>query len=423
MRVLAERRRLLFATLGVLYSAQGLIQAFLGVVVAAWLTRQGWTQATLGEVTAIGFLPWVLKLGWAPLVDRHARHPMGARKPWLLVAMFGAAAAMAPLTLVEDPVAHPMTLAWLMAGVFVFVSLGDVCIDGMAVDLSAPEDHSKATASMFVGALLGAMLGALVMSQAFAALGYHASLWVVSATLAVLALPLLFVRERTGDAMWAWRAPPQTSAPPPRPTFGELLGELRVRLLTSTSIAFLGMLVGMRVVAGLLEVVLKVLLLQKLGWEETDYAQIMGASAGAGVLLGAGLAIVLTKKLGDVRTGALGLLGVGACVLTFAAGQVWWTERGFVIGVQVASSAATIVATVAIGALGMKLARGRFAATQFALYMAALNLGMALGARSAGWVEGVSTQLVFGSAGAALTLLGVAFAALPAPPADPKEAP
>lgn len=419
MTVLAERRRLLFGMLGLLYSAQGLIQAFLGVVVAAWLTRQGWTQATLGEVTAIGFLPWVLKLGWAPLVDRHSRHPMGARKPWLLVALFGAAMAMGTLALVQDPIGHPMTLAWLMAGVFVFVSLGDVCIDGMAVDLAAPEDHSKATASMFVGALLGAMVGALVMSGVFAQLGYHASLWVVSATLALLATPLLFVRERAGDARWAWRR--ATSSPPPMPPQPLLMRALLARLLAPASLAFLSLLVGMRVVAGLLEVVLKVLLLQKLGWGEEAYAQTMGGAAGAGVLLGAALAVALTRKLGDVRTGALGLLGVAACVLTFGWGEAWWPERWFVIGVQVGSSAATIVATVAIGSLGMKLAQGRFAATQFALYMAALNLGMALGARAAGWVEAVATDTVFLTCGVALTLLALAYARLPSP-AEPTSA-
>ncbi len=413
---LAGQRRLLFLMLGLLYSAQGLIQASLGVVVAAWLTRQGWTQATLGDVTAIGFLPWVLKLGWAPLVDRYTWRPMGQRKPWLIVAMFGAAAAMATLTAVDDPASQPMVLACMMAGVFVFVSLGDVCIDGLAVDLAAPSDHSKATASMFVGALCGALCGALIMSEVFTQLGYHRALWVVSATLAILALPLLFVRERPADVLWPWQPSRTTETPEPEPLD---LSALARRLMLPASAAFILMLVGMRACAGLLEVVLKVLLLQRLGWEEQAYAQVMGGAAGAGVLLGAALAIPMTRRLGDVRTGALGIAGVGACVVAFALGEAWWEYEGFVIAVQCASSAATIVATVAIGALGMKLAAGRFAATQFAIYMAALNLGMAIGAKSAGWVTHLDTATVFLFTGVALASISVAFARLSDPPPTP----
>ena len=90
----------LFATLGMLYFAQGLPAGLLGKSLPALARDAGLSPEWIG-LLALPALPWALKFIWAPWVDRWGSGRPNHRKRWILVCLTGVmsvltAAAMLP---------------------------------------------------------------------------------------------------------------------------------------------------------------------------------------------------------------------------------------------------------------------------------------------------------------------------------------
>ena len=177
---LSENKTLRMLTLCGLYLAQGVPWGFVTVTFAAWLAEpeQGITAEQLGPILAVATLPWSFKFLWGPVMDRFTIRSLGRRRPWIIFAQSAAILILGSMMLVNDlpnlvwtqtpegtgwlQVVYrlvPGPLAALILFANVFISLQDVAVDALAVDLLAENERGRANGLMYASNYLGTAIG------------------------------------------------------------------------------------------------------------------------------------------------------------------------------------------------------------------------------------------------------------------------
>jgi len=494
---LSENKALRMLTLCGLYVAQGVPWGFVTVTFASWLAKpeQGITAEQLGPILAVATLPWSFKFLWGPLMDRFTIRSLGRRRPWIIFAQSMAILILGSMILINDLpgmvwtqapgesewmrlafklVPGPLAALILLANVF--VSLQDVAVDALAVDLLAENERGVANGLMYASSYLGTALGG-------AGLGYIVSQYGIQAGLAgqalllggIMLLPICF-RERPQDATQAQRPPtpgnhggdgqqpfsddsisqqahlhdvPAGSldlgnspylppAPIPealsttasdeasenthqvkpsievsRSVFANLLRAFSLRATLLGAMIALGVKIG----SGAITVILVEYLMNEGGWTQTQYTSITGGWA---VMLGLGGSIAggfLADAFGPKRIILAASLTLGTL----------WLSIGNIPGALNNHTLATVLLlgqelllallSVSLFALFMSISWPRIAATQFTTYMALLNLSTTIGSYSAGQLSSSYT------AAQILVLAGTVqiLIALPVVLIDPKQ--
>ncbi len=140
-----------------------------------FLVDLGISRGQIGLLSSVS-LPWTLKVLWAPLVDRYAFPWPGRRRSWIiltqlgLAAAFGALAVFAWRALAARTAGSPLADAALLAGLLALAvaalsATQDIASDAYAVELLRPEEHGAAPAVRSIYYRLGMLLaGALAAS-------------------------------------------------------------------------------------------------------------------------------------------------------------------------------------------------------------------------------------------------------------------
>ncbi|KAK6306643.1 major facilitator superfamily domain-containing protein 3 [Coregonus clupeaformis] len=114
--------------LGLLYFVQGIPYGLQSSLLPVYLRGAGHSLTRIG-LTKILYFPWVLKVLWAPLVDR-----VGTKRRWLVATVSGLA-----LTCLFSAALSPETHIWGVAGTLLamnaLASVQDIAVDGAAVGL------------------------------------------------------------------------------------------------------------------------------------------------------------------------------------------------------------------------------------------------------------------------------------------------
>uniref|UniRef100_A0A671W9T8 Major facilitator superfamily domain containing 3 n=1 Tax=Sparus aurata TaxID=8175 RepID=A0A671W9T8_SPAAU len=114
--------------LGLLYFVQGIPYGLQSSLLPVYLRGAGHSLTRIG-FTKILYFPWVLKVLWAPLVDR-----MGTKRRWLVATVSGLA-----LTCLSSAALAPEAHIWGVAGTLLamnsLASVQDIAVDGAAVGL------------------------------------------------------------------------------------------------------------------------------------------------------------------------------------------------------------------------------------------------------------------------------------------------
>ena len=180
---------LLFA----LYFCQGLPGGFLSKALPAILRMEGMSLTTVGFAGALS-LPWMLKLLWAPLVDRFGHEGFGRRKTWLVPAQLG----MFVITLTFMAV-QPRDGLWQVALLFlvlnVFAATQDIAVDGLAVDLLRDRQLAPGNAAQVSGFKLGNIVGGGVLLSVTAWLGWSGAFGIMAALIFAAMVMVLLFRE------------------------------------------------------------------------------------------------------------------------------------------------------------------------------------------------------------------------------------
>jgi PAT family beta-lactamase induction signal transducer AmpG len=140
-----------------------------------FLVDLGISRAKIGLLSSVS-LPWTLKFLWAPLVDRFALPWPGRRRSWVMLMQlglalaFGALAGYAWLLLRarqagELPANAPLVLGLLAVAVAVLAATQDIAYDAYTVEFLRPEEHGAAPGVRAIYYRVGMLLaGAVAIS-------------------------------------------------------------------------------------------------------------------------------------------------------------------------------------------------------------------------------------------------------------------
>jgi PAT family beta-lactamase induction signal transducer AmpG len=192
--IYADRRLFTILLLGF---SSGLPLALTLGTLSIWLARVGVDKTTIGLFAAVT-LPYALKFGWAPLIDRLAlpylSRRFGRRRGWCLLTQALLAAAIVAMAL-TDPVAAPGLLAAFAFLVAIASASQDVVIDAYRVEILDPKRYGAGAAAIVLGYRLGLLVsgaGALYLAGAMEWRGVYL---VMAALVSVGAITILVSPE------------------------------------------------------------------------------------------------------------------------------------------------------------------------------------------------------------------------------------
>jgi len=187
--------------LSLLYFVQGLPFGFQATALPVLLREQEVSLTGIGLANALA-LPWMLKILWAPAVDRYGSRRWGRRRSWIVPAQLALAAAAAAAAFVE-PDDGLMVLLVLVFMMNLFAATLDIAVDGLAVSLLSARELGYGNIAQVVGYKLGMLTGGGLLLWASAHVGYGGVFAVMAAlTLLILIVTLPF-REPSSDRIEA----------------------------------------------------------------------------------------------------------------------------------------------------------------------------------------------------------------------------
>ena len=203
MNISKARRYSLFA---LLYLAQGAIMSFFTALNGIYLLDHGVPMTGVGVISAIGMLPFVLKIFLGMLSDKVNLLSKGHRVPYIVVGVLGQALGLIVIAFV-DPGEQFALYALVVFLTMTLMALYDTCTDGLALDTTPKEEEGAVQSIMVGGRALGVVLISVVIGL-LAQYSWRAVFWTL-ALITVVPLPLLRgVREpeRTPENTFHWAA-------------------------------------------------------------------------------------------------------------------------------------------------------------------------------------------------------------------------
>lgn len=174
--------------------ASGLPLALSGGTLEAWCAVSGLSLETIGAFKLVG-LAYVLKILWAPLLDRYRLPWLSRRRGWMLpmqIAIIGCLVAIAGLS----PQTSLMAIAVLASVLAFFSATQDTAIDAYRTDQLLPKDRGLG-AAFGVGGYRVAMLVSGGLGLSIAALAGWRFTYLLMAGLMVIGIvAALFAPER-----------------------------------------------------------------------------------------------------------------------------------------------------------------------------------------------------------------------------------
>jgi len=337
----------------------------------AWL-RDSHVSLTMVGVMSYVSLPYLLKVFWAPLVDRFPVPILGRRRGWILIMQLGLAATIALLA-TQSPTRGLAAIAIVATAIVFCSATQDIAIDAYRTDVSAPEERGLAAAA--------------------ANLGYRTMSWIVSAAALVFAdwlgWRVSFTILAVGIALFSfatWYAPePRYTHAPPRTLEESVLEPLR-ELFGVPGMALLILLVLLFKVGDAFSNKLFTPFMMDVGYSKLEIGVIVKAFFTTGVVIGSILGGVLMVRLGLLKSMlAFGILQALTNLLYCLVAVAGKNYPIMVFAVSVEHIAGAMGQT-ALVALIMAMCDRRFSAFQYALLSAIATLPRYGLGGPAGWI-------------------------------------
>ncbi len=379
---LSENAFLRYFSFAALYVAQGIPEGLLWYAIPAWLAMNGKSPAEIGSYVAVIGIPWSLKIFNAPIMDRFTYLSMGRRRPWVLFGQLGLILSFLSMSLIYDPVNNLIWLSVLGFCVSFFEVTQDIAVDGMAIDILPVDQQARANGLMWGSKTLGISGSVAIGSWIMSSYGYFYAIVSFSFIVSLIILIPLFFRERPGEKLLPWTKGSKSEFSQQiqlhswKTIFKSLIKVFFLPVSFIMGIAVFSIAMG----RGLMDTVLPVFSVQNLGWTDTQYSQIFATANLISGILGMFVGGALIDFFGKTKMISIYVLSLIILVSLMALLKLYWQNQiivtGFIIGFYILLT----FNTIAIFASAMQLCWKRVAATQFTLYMAISNLGLALGA-------------------------------------------
>ncbi len=193
--------------------ASGLPLNLTGSTLQAWLADAGVDIRTIGIFSLVG-LPYVLKMLWAPLLDRYLPPLLGRRRGWILIYQVALMIAIAAMGLCS-PVRTPYVLGMIAIGVAFLSASQDIVIDAYRVDVIPPGERALAAAATAFGYRSAAMFAGAVTLVLAGHFGWRVAYGLVALVMGCTVAATL------------WSPEPQTPGEPPRSLRAAVIEPLR----------------------------------------------------------------------------------------------------------------------------------------------------------------------------------------------------
>jgi PAT family beta-lactamase induction signal transducer AmpG len=348
---------------GMLYFVQGAALAYFRNYNKPYLNSVGIDVDTIGILSTILLLPFIIKIFIGMLSDRVSLFGMGYRKPYMILGLVLAAVAFGLVAFVLPDSNFPLFAALTVLGSF-SVTIFDSTTDGLAIDCTPPEDHGTVQGIMTGGRAVGIILLSTLFGYLVESQGFRVVFLIIAGA---MLLPLIWVMQieepehRPEQKKFDWQA------------FGAL-GKPRFLLFAAYAIFYSIVSFG---VDGL------VTLYMSSGFNASDQTiGHYGSLRGIGAVIGAVAAGFIFDRIGRKVSafGAMALISIGGILIGLAAGIPMLLVMGVIWGMVWGFQETIFVS------LAMDLSDHRIAASMFAIMMAISNIGTAIG-------EGVATSL------------------------------
>jgi PAT family beta-lactamase induction signal transducer AmpG len=357
-------------------------------------------------------MPWTFKLAYGFIMDRYAFLAMGRRRPWIVVGQAGLVAALVAMA-IADP---GLDRIGMIAGFAFFLGLSsafqDVAVDGLAVDILPEDEIERVNGYMFGGQAIGTAGGAAVSGYLIAYHGLPAAALALAAIIAAILALVLVVRERPGERLLPWTrgTASQRNLDLHLGAFGPIVRNLFSAMFTRQTLILVPAFMAVTAAWGIFLGLGPLFAANVLGWEKATYSgwssqAFLIAGVSGGLLFG-----VAATRFGARRMFVVGALMAAAAASAMLALQDQWANPAILIGAIFVFTSLTVLRAVTAGSLAMRLCIPAVAATQFAVFMAILNLGRTLASGSLGWIDSLGGIPAMFTAMTVCSLLAAAFA-------------
>jgi PAT family beta-lactamase induction signal transducer AmpG len=286
------------------------------------------------------------------------------------------------MSLITDPLNNLSALMIVGFIVSFFEVSQDIAVDGMAIDILPVDQQARANGLMWGSKTLGISASVASGSWIMSHYGYFYAIVSFSIIVSIIILVPLLLRERPGEKLLPWtngeasKVAEKIQLHTWKSIFKSLYKVFFLPVSFMMGVAAFSFSVG----RGLIDTVLPVFTVQELGWADTQYSQIF---ATANLISGIGGMIIggfLIDYFGKVKMIAVYLSLLILLVASMSFLKSFWINELFVTGFIIGFYVLLTFTTIAIFASAMQLCWKRISITQFTLYMAISNLGLAAGA-------------------------------------------
>lgn len=412
MLSLSEHRNLRFCVLFLLYVAQGLPFGLIDYGLPVWLVQNGASAAAIGGVLAMIILPWTFKLAYGFIMDRYAFLAMGRRRPWIIVGQFGLVAALVGMAFANPGVQQIGMIAGFAFALGLASAFQDVAVDGLAVDILPADEIERVNGYMFGGQAIGVAAGAAASGYLISYHGLPAAALALAAVIGAILFLVLIVRERPDERLLPWTAgtASQRNLDLHLGAFWPIIRNLFSAMFTRKTLILVPALLAVAAAWGIFLGLAPLFATNILGWEKAVYSGWAGQAN-----LVAGLVCVFfigaaASLWGARRLFIASALMASACAAAMVALQDHWANPAIFIGAIFVFTALAFLRGVTTGSLAMRLCTPAVAATQFAVFMAILNLGRTIASASLGWLDNLGGIPAMFTAMAVCSLIAAVFA-------------
>jgi MFS transporter, PAT family, beta-lactamase induction signal transducer AmpG len=180
-----------------LYTTQFLPVSFFFMGLPAILRSEGRTLEELGALYLLGFV-WVLKIFWAPVVDRFSVKSLGRYRGWIIIMQ----SAMILLLLVIGRFGSTTEftqLLFLSLALTVFAATQDIATDALTIKLLPAEQRSWGNSFQVAGGLVGIVLGGGATLILYQTIGWMGCFVLMAAVLAIALVQVIIFDEPADD--------------------------------------------------------------------------------------------------------------------------------------------------------------------------------------------------------------------------------
>ena len=386
--VLASPKMLAIALLA---AASGFPNQITESALQAWMKDSGATNTSIGIMSYVA-LPYLLKIFWAPLVDRYPLPFLGRRRGWMLATQVALAASIALLAL-QNPAVSLAAVGVCALAIIFFSATQDIAFDAYRTDVSAPSERGATAAATNLGyriAAYAAFAVALIVAQHFS--------W-RTAFLLLAGVMLLFTVATV-------RAPSSHNNYQPRSLRESVVVPLQELLGGPGALALLLVVLVFKAGDAFANKLFTPFMMD-VGFSKTEIAIVVKSLFTASAVLGTILGGVLMVRLGLLRSMIIfGILQAASnllyCLLAVS-GKNWTIMAAAVVIEHIAGA----MGGIALVALIMAMCDARYSAFQYALLSALALLPRYSLGYPAGWIADHGGWYVYYVASVVIALPGL----------------